>query len=173
MRLAIITKTKPTTKLISTSFNKLSLKEIDSIVSIEKDSSKHPWTKKQLSESIANSNNLNYILVLESKIIGYILAIPSIDSADILNIVIHKDFKRKGFGSSLIVETSKVLSQKKIKTIFIEVRKNNLSAISFYLSLGFKEISIRKNYYSKNSNELSIREDGIMMRLEISQLIKK
>ena len=173
MRLAIITKTKPTTKLISTSFNKLSLKEIDSIVSIEKDSSEYPWTKKQLSESIANSNNLNYILVLESKIIGYILAIPSIDSADILNIVIQKDFKRKGFGSSLIVETSKVLSQKKIKTIFIEVRKSNLSAISFYLSLGFKEISIRKNYYSKNSNELSIREDGIMMRLEISQLIKK
>jgi len=173
MRLAIITKTKPTTKLISTSFNYLSLKEIDSVVSIEKDSSEHPWTKKQLSESIANSNNLNYILVLESKIIGYIITMPSIDSADILNVVIHKDFKRKGFGSSLIVEISKALSQKKIKTIFIEVRKSNLSAISFYLSLGFKEISIRKNYYTKNSNKLSIKEDGIIMRLEISQLIKK
>ncbi len=173
MRLAITTKTKPTTKLISTSFNKLSLKEIDSVVSIEKDSSEHPWTKTQLSESIVNSNNLNYILVIESKIIGYILAMPSIDSADILNIVIHKDFKRKGFGSSLIVEISKVLSQKKIKTIFIEVRKSNLSAISFYLSLGFKEISIRKNYYTKNSNKLSRKEDGIIMRLEISQLIKK
>ena len=173
MKLAIITKTKPTTKPISTSFKKLSLKEIDSIVSIEKDSSEHPWTSQQLSESIANSNNLNYILVLESKIIGYILAIPSIDSADILNIVIHKDFKRKGFGSNLIAKLTKELNKKKIKTIFIEVRKSNLSAISFYLSLGFKEISIRKNYYSKNSNELSIREDGIMMRLEISQLIKK
>ncbi|MEC7596475.1 MAG: ribosomal protein S18-alanine N-acetyltransferase [Pseudomonadota bacterium] len=173
MRLAIITKTKPTTKLINTSFNKLSLKEIDSVVSVEKDSSEYPWTKKQLSESIANSNNLNYILVLESKIIGYIITMPSIDSADILNIVIHKDFKRKGFGSSLIVEISKVLSQKKIKTIFIEVRKSNLSAISFYLSLGFKEISIRKNYYSKNSNKLSRKEDGIIMCLEISRLIKK
>ena len=173
MRLAIITKTKPITKLINTSFNKLSLKEIDSIVSIEKDSSKHPWTKKQLSESIANPNILSYILILESKIIGYILAMPSIDSADILNVVIHKDFQRKGFGSNLIAKLTKELNKKKIKTIFIEVRKSNLSAISFYLSLGFKEISIRKNYYSKNSNELSIREDGIMMRLEISQLIKK
>jgi len=173
MRLAIITKTKPTTKLISTSFNKLSLKEIDSIVSIEKDSSEHPWTKKQLSESVANSNNLNYIFVLGSKIIGYILAIPSIDSADILNIVIHKDFKRKGFGSNLIAKLAKELNKMKIKSIFIEVRKSNLSAISFYLSLGFKEISIRKNYYTKNSNKLSTREDGIMMRLEISQLIKK
>ncbi len=168
MRLAIIIKTKLTTKPISTSFNKLSLKEIDAILSIEKDSSEHPWTKKQLSDSISNPNNLSYALAVKSKIIGFIIAMPLVDSADILYVAIRKDFKRKGYGSSLIIYLSKELNKRNIKTIFLEVRKSNLSAISFYLSLGFEEISVRKNYYTKNSNQLSIKEDGIIMRLKTS-----
>jgi len=33
------------------------------------------------------------------------------------------------------------------KTVFLEVRENNFSAISLYKKIGFKEINIRKNYY--------------------------
>ena len=93
---------------------------------------------------------------------------PSLDSADILNLAIHKDFKRKCYGSSLIDHLSMNLKQRDIKTLFLEVRKGNFAAIALYLSLGFEEISIRKNYYTKNSNQLSLKEDGIIMRLEIS-----
>ena len=60
------------------------------------------------------------------------------------------------------------LKKRDIKTLFLEVRKGNFAAIALYLSLGFEEISIRKNYYTKNSNQLSLKEDGIIMRLEIS-----
>ena len=90
---------------------------------------------------------------------------PSIGSADILNVTVHKDFKRKGYGSTLILRLLNELSKKNIRSIFLEVRKSNFPAISLYLSLGFKEISVRKNYYTKNSNQNSIKEDGIMMRL--------
>ena len=165
MKLVIITKTKLTTKPISTSFKKLSPKEIDTILSIERGSTNYPWTKKQLSDSISNSNNLSYALAFESQIIGYIIAMPSIGSADILIVTVHKDFKRKGYGSTLILRLLNELSKKNIRSIFLEVRKSNFPAISLYLSLGFKEISVRKNYYTKNSNQNSIKEDGIMMRL--------
>ena len=168
MKLVIITKTKLTTKPISTSFKKITLDEIESVAQLELESSKNPWSKKQLSESISNPNNLGYLLLVQSKIIGYIIAMPSLDSADILNIAIHKDFKRKGYGSSLIDHLSMNLKQRDIKTLFLEVRKGNFAAIALYLSLGFEEISIRKNYYTNNSNQLSLKEDGIIMRLEIS-----
>ena len=61
-----------------------------------------------------------------------------------------------------------VLNKRGINEVLLEVRQSNVSAIKFYLALGFKEISIRKNYYTKNSNEPSVKEDGIIMRLEIS-----
>ena len=168
MKLVIITKTKLTTKPISTSFKKITLDEIETVAQLEFEASNNPWSKKQLSESVSNPNNLGYLLLVQSKIIGYIIAMPSLDSADILNLAIHKDFKRKGYGSSLINHLLSELKKRQIKNLFLEVRMGNFAAISLYLSLGFKEVSIRKNYYTKNSNELSIKEDGIIMCLEIS-----
>ena len=168
MKLVIITKTKLTIKPISTSFKKITLDEIERVAQLEFESSKNPWSKKQLSESVSNPDNLGYLLLVQSKMIGYIIAMPSLDSADILNLAVHKDFKRKGYGSSLIDHLLMNFKKRDIKTLFLEVRKGNFAAIALYLSLGFEEISIRKNYYAKNSNQLSLKEDGIIMRLEIS-----
>jgi len=171
MKLDTITKTKLTTKPISISFNQLSEKDIDSVFLIESQSSKHPWTKNQLLESINNPVNLGYALIYKSEIIGFLLAMPSIESADILNIVINSNYQRKGFGRALIERLIEALLKRGVSEILLEVRVSNVSAIEFYLSLGFKEISVRKNYYTKNSNELSVKEDGIIMRLEISTFI--
>ena len=168
MKLVTTTKTKLTTKPISISFKKFSQNEIETIALLERQSSESPWSKNQLSESILNPNNLCYAVSIKSQIVGYVIAMPATDSADILNITIQKDFKRKGYASSLIDYLTKELISKGIKTIFLEVRRGNFAAISLYSSLGFEEISVRKNYYTKNSNQLSTREDGIIMRLELS-----
>ncbi len=168
MKLVTTTKMKLTTKPISISFKKFRQNEIETIASIESGSSEFPWAKNQLSKSISNPNNLCYAVSVKSQIVGYVIAMLSADSADILNITIHKDFKRKGYGSSLLDYLTKELIEKDIKTIFLEVRRGNFAAISLYSSLGYKEISVRKNYYTKNSNQLSRREDGIIMCLELS-----
>ena len=121
MKLVITTKTKLTTKPISTFFKKLTLYEIDTAAQLEQESSKNPWSKKQLSESISNPNNVCYMLEVKSKVVGFIIAMPSVDSADILNIAVHKDFKRNGYGSSLISYLSEELYYRNIKTIFLEL----------------------------------------------------
>ena len=168
MKLDTITKTKLTTKPISISFSYLSEKDIDSVFLIERQSSNNPWTQTQLLESINNPVNLAYSLIYKSEIIGYLIAMPVIESADILNIAIDSSYQRKGFGKALIKHLIQALNKRGISEVLLEVRQSNVSAIKFYLAQGFKEISIRKNYYTKNSNEPSVKEDGIIMRLEIS-----
>ena len=68
MSLDITIKTKLTIKPISISFNTLNLNEVDSIALLESQSSEHPWSKNQLSESIKNQNNVAYSLSLDEKI---------------------------------------------------------------------------------------------------------
>ena len=89
------------------------------------------------------------------------------ETADILNIGINPNNQRKGYGGLLMSYLYKELKNRLIEEVFLEVRESNQSAISFYLNQGFKEISIRKNYYKSNSNKLSSAENGIIMRLEI------
>jgi len=167
MSLAITIKTKPTTRRTSISFNKLTPVEIPSVLSIEEHNSDYPWSQDQFTTSIENSNNLCYCLSLNGKTIGYLIAMLALDSADILNIGIDPYFKRQGYGTGLLNHLIEELRKRKIGEIFLEVRAGNKSAIQFYKRQGFEEISVRKNYYTKNSKNQSQREDGIIMSIKI------
>ena len=99
--------------------------------------------------------------------VGYLIAMLTLDSADILNIGIDSDFKRQGYGTGLLNHLIEELKKKDIGEILLEVRAGNKSAIQFYKKQGFEEISVRKNYYTKNSKNQSQREDGIIMSIQI------
>ena len=167
MSLAITIKTKPTTRHTSISFNKLTLIEIPSVLSIEEQISDDPWSQLQFTTSIENSNNLCYCLSLKGKTVGYLIALLALDTADILNIGIDPDFKRQGYGTSLLNHLIEDLRKRHIDEILLEVRTGNKSAIQFYKRQGFEKISVRKNYYTKNSKNQSNREDGIIMSIKI------
>ena len=89
------------------------------------------------------------------------------DTADILNIGIDSDFKRQGYGTALLNHLIEELRKRHIDEILLEVRAGNKPAIQFYKKQGFEEISVRKNYYMKNSKNQSQREDGIIMSIKI------
>ena len=163
----ITIKTKPTTRRTSISFNKLTSVEIPSVLSIEERNSDYPWSQGQFKTSIENSSNLCYFLSQNGKTIGYLIAMLAVDTADIVNIGIDPDFKRQGHGTALLNHLIEELRKRNISEILLEVRAGNQSAIQFYKSQGFEEISVRKNYYTKNSKNQSHREDGIIMRIKI------
>ena len=167
MSSAITIKTKPITRRTSISFNKFTSVEIPSVLSIEEQNSDDPWSKSLFTTSIENSNNICYCLSLNDKTIGYLIAMLALDSADILNIGIEPDFKRQGHGTALLNHLIEELRKRDIGEILLEVRVGNKSAIQFYKKQGFEEISVRKNYYTKNSKNQSQREDGIIMSIQI------
>ena len=166
MSSVITTKTKPIIKLISISFNRISRDDIDSIVLIEQQNFHNPWSKNQLIESILNPANLCYSISIKNKIIGFLMAMPALNTADILNISIKKAYQRKGYGNKLLHYLIKKLKDRMISQLILEVRASNQSAIDFYLKHGFEEISLRKNYYMNNSKHPNQKEDGIIMRLK-------
>jgi ribosomal-protein-alanine N-acetyltransferase len=104
----------------------------------------------------------------KDKLIGYVIAALAIESADILNIAIDSGYQRQGYATKLLSYLVSEFSENGVKEVFLEARVSNNGAISFYNSKGFKQISVRKNYYMKNSNNSTEREDGIIMRLEIA-----
>ena len=164
---AITIKTKPTTRHTSISFNKLTSLEIPSVLSIEEQNSDYPWSQLQFTTSIENNDNLCYCLSLNGKTVGYLIAMLAVDTADILNIGIDPDYQRQGYATDLLNRLIEELRKRHIREILLEFRAGNKSTIQFYKKQGFEKISVRKNYYMKNSKNQSQREDGIIMRIKI------
>lgn len=93
------------------------------------------------------------------KLFGFAGFKRTLDTADIMNIVVKKSFRNKGIGKKLLDFLIKEAKKQNIKNIFLEVNKNNFPALKLYKNFGFKEIGIRKNYYQNS--------DGINMKIEL------
>ena len=52
---------------------------------------------------------------------------------------------------------------RKITSVFLEVRPSNSAAIALYRKLGFNELGIRKDYYPAKEG----REDALMLGMEM------
>lgn len=89
-----------------------------------------------------------YNYLKEEKILGY-LEIRVIDEVvDIINIYTNEENRRQGIATSLL---EYMLKHEKFSRIMLEVNEKNITAVRLYNKLGFKEISMRDNYYGKDT----------------------
>ena len=129
---------------------------IEQIFNLEKEIFKSSaFNKSYLDTLIKGNNSFIYVCLIENKVCGYLIILDSIDVYEILAIATIEEYRNKGIAQ-------KLLNKIKIKNIFLEVRESNQTAINFYKKNRFKEISIRKNYYSEPT------ENAVIMKLEVN-----
>lgn len=112
------------------------------------------WNVNTLEQELTNENSHYLVAKIENQIVGFAGIKSVLDEADIMNIVTKKDKRNLGIGSALLEKLLNVAKEKEIKKITLEVNESNISAIHLYKNFGFKEISIRENYYNKTDNAL-------------------
>ena len=129
---------------------------MEQIFNLEKDIFKNSaFSRTYLDTLIKGDNSFIYIYLIDDKVCGYLIILDSIDVYEILAIATVEEYRNKGIAQELLAKI-------RIKNIFLEVRESNQTAINFYKKNKFKEISIRKNYYSKPT------ENAIIMKLEVN-----
>ena len=112
---------------------------------------------KNLGENQKGGINFDKNRENEKNVLGYIVFYGTIESTDIFEIAIKKEYQGRGFGKKLLIESMKDLIEDKknieIKNKFLlEVNEKNKKALKLYKKIRFEEISIRKNYYGKDEN---------------------
>ncbi|WP_114192633.1 ribosomal protein S18-alanine N-acetyltransferase [Edaphovirga cremea] len=129
---------------------------------IEKASHAFPWTEKTF-DSNQGERYLNLKLTVDGVVAGFAITQVVLDEATLFNIAIDPQFQRQGLGRMLLEALIEQLEEKEVVTLWLEVRASNHRAIALYESLGFNEVSIRRNYYPAAQG----REDAIIMALPL------
>ena len=122
-------------------------KDLDIIVEIENDIYVDKWNKEAYLRDLDNEIAYNYVLEHNDVIIGYYGFWVMFDNIDITKVSIRKELQGKGLSNILMEDFFSRIKNLDIKTITLEVRVSNVSAIGLYKKYGFKNISLRKNYY--------------------------
>ena len=138
------------------------LSQLNEIVEIENSSFEKPWKRSQLMDDIRNNiGSENWVFVQDEKVVGYIFGWIIQKEFHLHNIAVHPNHLRKKIGQKLINHIISRVTDQKVNVILLEVSVNNVSARKCYQSLGFVEVGMRKDYYSKG-------DDAILYNLEIN-----
>ena len=120
---------------------------------------------KTLEKSQKEKTDLGKNEKIEKNVLGYVAFYGTIESIDIFEVAIKKEYQGQGFGEKLLIESIENLIKDNknagIKNInfsenkfLLEVNENNVKALKLYKKIGFEEISVRKNYYGNNENAI-------------------
>lgn len=135
--------------------SKMQDEDIEEALLTEQSHNIHILSKNILKEDIKNKN-YNYLVAKnnEKKIVGYIGISYVLDEADIISIVVHKDYTKNGIATLLLQEIFKFAKENNIQKLMLEVRRSNIPAQKLYEKHGFKQIAIRNNYYDNTEDAL-------------------
>jgi [ribosomal protein S18]-alanine N-acetyltransferase len=83
------------------------------------------------------------------------------DEIQILNLAVHPDYRRQGVGRHLMQFLLLHAQEKKVLSIFLEVRPSNRAAQALYRSLGFEVIHRRPGYYGPEGEDALVLQRSV------------
>ena len=130
---------------------KLDVQHLDTIAMFHvKHCHEYKITKDEFLTFLSKDQYCIYAAFDKHLVVGYIIYLHSIDTADIVYIFVQTEYRNIGIASRLLQTSCAELS---VEQLFLEVSFQNKTAINFYTKNKFKIINIRKNYY-KNSDAI-------------------
>ncbi|MDG6828435.1 ribosomal protein S18-alanine N-acetyltransferase [Glaesserella parasuis] len=135
--------------------------DFDRLFEIEQQAHLVPWAKGTLLNS-QGERYLNLKLSVENRIVAFAICQFVLDEVTLFNIAVDPAYQGKGYGKQLLQALIAQLQQKQITTLWLEVRASNTTAQKLYYSLGFNEVTVRKNYYPTQDGG---RENAVVMAL--------
>ena len=120
----------------------------------------NPWSEASVASELDNPLSLWLVARDAAGLLGYIGSQSVPDEADMMNLAVRPDARRQGVAQALLRALEAALRQNGIRSLTLEVRAGNESAIRLYTQAGFRQAGRRKNYY------FHPKEDALILKKE-------
>ena len=128
---------------------KLTDKTIDGVAELEKLCFSQPWSRTSLELLLKEGIGVGMTCSSDGKVCAYGGMIVAVDEGQITNIATHPDYRRRGYGRAIVESLQKYAKNNGLDSISLEVRESNEPAKALYAKHGFRQVGLRKGYYTK------------------------
>ena len=105
-----------------------------------------------------------FVYQMPHGLVGHGIMSVAVGECHLLNICVHPDYQRRGFGRQLVEFLLVRARSRSAVVALLEVRMRNTAAYKLYASMGFDEIGVRKDYYPAHAG----REDAIILARDLT-----
>ena len=136
--------------------------DIPVLVSLDKELFPYsPWSAGQYREEISAPTRL-FVVALDdaSRVIGYAgVFAPGGAEADVLTVGVVPMHRGQGIARELMARITQWAINQGSIAMMLEVKTDNVEAISLYESLGYTKLNVRKDYFGSGLDALVMRKE--------------
>jgi ribosomal-protein-alanine N-acetyltransferase len=145
---------------LEASFEPMRADALADVMQTEREAYLWPWSEGNIRDSILNGHYCQTLRGNQGQLLGYFIAMPSVDEVHLLNITVAPQFQRQGWARVMLDGLHDWARERKAQWVWLEVRVSNERAIEIYEKYGFRRVGVRKAYYPLEGAQ---REDAIVM----------
>jgi len=136
--------------------------DADEVAAIEARAFSNPWHPETFRSLISQGNA--HILIAEDPkfgVVGYAVVWWVLEQGELANLAVVEGFRGRGVGSALLDRVLLDAKANQVESLFLEVRTSNYRAYDLYLSRGFAQVGVRKDYYRQPREDARILVKGL------------
>ncbi|MEM7478880.1 MAG: ribosomal protein S18-alanine N-acetyltransferase [Planctomycetota bacterium] len=146
-------------------------RDMPSVLAIEDASFEFPWSEEEFIRCLRQRNCIGMVAERDDKVVGFMIYELHKNRLHLLNFAVAPVCRRESVGSSMVEKLVSKLSVERRSRIMLEVRETNLDAQLFFKDLGFRAISVLRDYYEDTT------EDAYLMqyryRPSVNELVEE
>jgi [ribosomal protein S18]-alanine N-acetyltransferase len=128
------------------------------VATVERVAYDYPWSLGIFRDCLLAGYHC-LVLDVGGTVTGYGVMSVAAGEAHLLNICVHPNAQRLGYGRRLLTSLLMRAADAGADRAFLEVRPSNAIALRLYRSAGFEQIGLRPAYYQAESG----REDAVVL----------
>jgi ribosomal-protein-alanine N-acetyltransferase len=133
-------------------------RDMPEVLAIEAKSFEFPWSEDDFIRCLRQRNCIGMVAERDERVVGFMIYELHKNRLHILNFAVHPEFRRNGVGSQMALKLVGKLSPQRRSRILLEVRETNLDAQLFFRDLGFRAISVLRDFYDDTIEDAYLME---------------
>jgi ribosomal-protein-alanine N-acetyltransferase len=128
-------------------------RDMPSVLAIEEASFEFPWSEEDFIRCLRQRNCIGMVAERDDQVVGFMIYELHKNRLHLLNFSVDPACRRTSIGRSMVEKLSSKLSQDRRNRITLEVRETNLGAQLFFKQLGFRAISVLRDFYEDTTED--------------------
>jgi [ribosomal protein S18]-alanine N-acetyltransferase len=128
-------------------------RDMAEVLETEADGFEFPWSEEDFIRCLRQRNCIGMVAEHADRVVGFMIYELHKTRLHLLNFAVAKEFRRRGVGMQMLVKLIAKLSSQRRTRILLEVRETNLPAQLFFRSLGFRAVSVLRDFYDDTTED--------------------
>jgi len=137
-------------------------RDLTDVLKIEQKCFEYPWSEEDFMTCLYQRNCVGMVAEHQGKIVGFMVYELGRHAIQLLNFGINITCRHQKIGTRMIKKLIGKLRNDRRTRISCAVRERNLPAQLFFRELGFRAVSVARNYYEET------QEDAYLMQYRLS-----